>query len=114
MFLEQGINENNKFWKYLLGSVFIIGASFVGQMPMLAAIFFQTFFKGKTYPENEDQLMHFFEPNLNLFLLLISFVFALVGIYCVVRFLHRQSMLSIITSRRKIDWKRILFSFSIW
>jgi membrane protease YdiL (CAAX protease family) len=114
MFLEQGINENNKFGKYLLGSVLIIAASFVGQLPMLAAILFQTFFKGKKYPENEDQLMHFFEPNLSLFLLLISFVFALGGIYCVVRFLHQQSLHSIVTSRKKMDWKRVLFSFSIW
>lgn len=114
MFLEQGINENNKFWKYLLGSVIIIGASFVGQMPMLAAILFQTFYKGKTYPENEEELMHFFEPNLNLFLLLISFVFALLGMYCVVRFLHHQSLHSIVTSRPKMDWKRVVFSFSIW
>ena len=114
MFLEQGIKEENKFWKYLLGSVLIIGASFVGQMPMLAVILFQTFFKGKTYPENEDALMHFFEPNLYFFLLLISFVFALGGIYCVVRFLHHQSMLSIVTTRKKMDWKRVMFSFCIW
>jgi membrane protease YdiL (CAAX protease family) len=114
MFLQQGIDEKNKFWKYLLGSVFIIAASFLGQLPMLGAILFQTVFKGKAYPSNDVELMHFFEPNLNLFLLLISFVFALAGIYFVVRFLHHQTLLSIITARKKMDWKRVLFSFLIW
>lgn len=114
MFLKQGIDENNKFWKYLLGSIFIIGASFVGQLPMLLLILFQTSFQGKIYPTTEEELMHFFEPNLNLFLLLISFVFALAGIYFVVRFLHHQTLLSIITARKKMDWKRVLFSFVIW
>lgn len=114
MFIEQGIDRNNKFWKYILGSIFIIGASFVGQTPMLVLILLQTFFKGKNYPANEEELMHFFEPNLNLFLLLISFVFALVGIYFVVRLLHKQTLLSIVTARKKMDWKRVFFSFVIW
>lgn len=114
MFLQQGINEKNKFWKYLLGSVFIIGASFLGQLPMLGAILYQTVFKGKVYPSNDKELMRFFEPNLNLFLLLFSFVFALLGIYFVVRFLHHQTLLSVITARKKIDWKRVFFSFAVW
>ena len=114
MFLKQGIDVKNKFWKYLLGSIFIIGASFLGQLPMLAAIVYQTLFKGKNYPSTDSELMHFFEPNLNLFFLLISFVFALAGIYFVVRFLHHQAFLSIITSRKQMDWKRVLFSFVIW
>jgi membrane protease YdiL (CAAX protease family) len=114
MFLKQGIDENNKFWKYLLGSIFIIGASFLGQLPMLLAILYQILFKGENFPANDTEVMHFFEPNLNLFLLLISFVFALGGIYFVVRFLHHQKLLSIITARKNIDWKRVLFSFSVW
>ncbi|HEU4788449.1 MAG TPA: CPBP family intramembrane glutamic endopeptidase [Flavobacterium sp.] len=114
MFIEQGIDRNNKFWKYILGSIFIIGASFVGQLPMLGLILFQTLFQGKVYPTTDDELMHFFEPNLNLFLLLISFVFALGGIYFVVRFLHKQTLLTIVTARKKMDWKRVFFSFFIW
>jgi membrane protease YdiL (CAAX protease family) len=114
MFLEQGIKEENKFWKYLMGTVFIIAASFLGQLPMLLAIVYETIFKGKAYPSSDQELMHFFEPNLTLFLILISFVFTLFAIYFVVRFLHQQSLLSVITSRSKIDWSRVWFSFSVW
>ena len=114
MFIEQGIDENNKFWKYLLGLLIIAGATFVGQLPMLAAILFETAYKGKTYPTTDKELLHFFEPNLNLFLLLFSYVVALGGVYFAVRFLHNQTFKSIITGRKKIDWKRVLFSFCIW
>jgi membrane protease YdiL (CAAX protease family) len=114
MFIEQGIDEKNKFWKYLLGLVIISGATFLGQIPMLAAILFQTSFKGKSYPSTDTELLHFFEPNLNLFLLLLSYVVALGGVYFVVRFLHHQTFISIVTARKKIDWKRVLFSFLIW
>lgn len=114
MFIEQGIEENNKFWKYLLGLLIIAGASFLGQMPMLCAILYQTTFKGKIKPTTDADLLHFFEPNLNLFLLLLSYVAALGGVYLTVRFLHRQTFISIISGRKKIEWKRVLFSFSIW
>jgi membrane protease YdiL (CAAX protease family) len=114
MFLEQGIDRNNKFWKYILGLIFIVGASFFGQMPMLGMLLFQTTFRGRTYPTTDAEILHFFEPNLNLFLLLISFVFTLGGIYFAVRFLHQQKFISIITARKNIDWKRVGFSFCIW
>jgi len=114
MFIEQGIRPENKFWKYLLGSVFIITASFVGQLPLLIAVIGKTILTGATYPSTNDGIMHFFEPNLTFFLLLISFVFALAGIYFVVRYLHQQTFLSVTTSRKKIDWNRILFSFGLW
>ena len=114
MFIEQGIKSENKFWKYIVGSILIIIASFLGQAPLLIALFYDTFVKGKPYPSSNDDIMRFFEPNLTLFLVLISFVFAMLGIFFVVRYLHNQTMLSITTARAKIDWKRVFFSFSIW
>lgn len=114
MFLEQGIKPENKFWKYLLGSLAIIIASFVGQIPLMAAVLFETFFNKKPYPENDKMLMKMFDSNLTLFLVMISFAFALAAIFYVVRHLHNQSILSITTSRRTIDIKRILFSFLLW
>lgn len=114
MFLEQGIKPENKFWKYLLGSLLIFVASFVGQIPLSAVVLFETFFNKKPYPKNDEMLMKMFEPNLTLFLIMISFVFALTGVYYVVTKLHHQSFLSVTTSRKKIDVKRILFSFLLW
>lgn len=114
MFLEQGIKPENKFWKYLFGSVLIFIASFVGQIPLSAVVLFETFFNKKPYPANDKMLMKMFEPNLTLFLILISFVFALAGVYYVVTKLHNQTFLSVTTSRKKIDTNRILFSFLLW
>jgi len=114
MFLEQGVKPENKFWKYLLGSLLIFIASFVGQIPLSAVVLFETFFNKKPYPKNDEILMKMFEPNLTLFLIMISFVFALTGVYYVVTKLHNQSFLSVTTSRKKIDVKRILFSFLLW
>ncbi|MBO9583905.1 MAG: CPBP family intramembrane metalloprotease [Flavobacterium sp.] len=114
MFLEQGIKPENKFWKYLLGSVFIISASFVGQIPLTAAVFYKTFTEHIAFPTTNEGIMNMFESNTTLFLIMISFVFAFVGIYFVIKFIHHQTLLSITTSRAKVDWKRIWFSFFLW
>ena len=114
MFVEQGIKLDNKFWKYILGSFVIFCASLVGQLPFLMAILYQTIYNGKPYPAGNEALMRFFNSNLTLFLILISFVFILLALVLVVRNFHNQTLLSVTTSRDKIDWKRVGFSFMIW
>ncbi len=114
MFLEQGIKPQNKFWLYLIGSVLIIIASFIGQIPFSVAVLYSSFKSNKTFPTDNAQIMKIFDPNLTLFLVMISFVFAFFGVYFVVKYLHKQTLLSVTTSRKKVDWSRILFSFILW
>ena len=114
MFVEQGIKPENMFWKYIIGSLVVIFASFVGQLPLLIGVFYETFFNGKAHPKNNEAIMRFFEPNIMLFLLLISFAFVLLGLFLVVRNLHNQTMLSVTTSRKKVDWSRVGFAFLVW
>ena len=114
MFIEQGISSENKIWKYIFGSIIIVVASTVGQIPLLLAVIAKTFSEGKGIPENQDDIMKVFDSNSTLFLILISFVFAMIGVFVVVKYLHNQTLLSIVSSRKKMDWNRIFLSFSIW
>ena len=114
MFIEQGISKGNFFGKYLMGSVLIFFASAIGQTPLIIAIAVESAISGRSFPTDNDTMMRFFEPNLTLFLLLISFVFALIRLFFVVKYMHRQTMLSITTARKKIDWSRVFYSFIIW
>ena len=113
MFIAQGFKKDSECWKYLLGSLIVFIASIMGQVPLLLAILVKSF-TSKKMPSAESDIYKLFEPNLLLFLILISFVFALVGLYFVVRKLHNQSFISVVTSRNKIDWKRVFFAFGIW
>ncbi|WP_428228608.1 lysostaphin resistance A-like protein [Flavobacterium sp.] len=114
MFLEQGIKPQNKFWLYLIGSVLIIIASFIGQIPFSVAVLYKTFSNKEAFPTDNAAIMKIFEPNITLFLVMISFAFALAGIFLVVKYLHHQTFLSVTTSRKKVDWKRVVFSFLLW
>lgn len=115
MFIEQGIKPENKFWKYIVGSLVVILISSFGQIPLMIGIFAKSFSDGKGMPQlDEKSLMTYLEPNLTLFLIMLSFFFAMFGIYIVVKNIHKQTILSVTTSRAKVDWSRILFSFTIW
>ncbi|OAB27160.1 hypothetical protein SAMN05444395_104211 [Flavobacterium fryxellicola] len=114
MFIEQGVKSENRFWKYIWGSVLLVLASLVGQLVFVAALFYETFTSDRSYPTNNEALMKFFEPNLTLFLILISFVFIMLGVILVVRYLHNQTLLSVTTARSKVDWNRVIFSFVVW
>lgn len=118
MFIAQSTKPNNEFWKYILGSLAIIIATFVGQFPILVAVIMKKLSENESF-ENALQststdLMTTLDLNLTLFLLLLSFVFAMAGIWFVVKYFHQQTLLSVTTSRKKVDWSRILFSFSLW
>lgn len=114
MFVEQGVTPENKFWKYIVGSLVVILASVIGQIPLLIAVFIKVFLEGKEIPTNETEIMKILDSNLLLFLMLLSFAVAMVAIYMVIRYFHKQTFLSVTTSRSKVDWNRIFFSFSLW
>lgn len=114
MFITQGFKKDNEFWRYLLGSVVIIAINMIGYIPLLSVIALKSYTEGKPFPAENDGMMTFLEPNLTLFLLLLSFAAALAGIYLVVRYFHRQTWREVTTARPKTDWSRVFFSFGIW
>ena len=114
MFIEQGVKSGNKFSKYIWGSLLIIFASFLGQLVFLVALLYKSFINTKPYPTSNEAVLNYFDSNLTLLLIMISFVFTMLGIIFVVRNVHNQSLQSITTSRKKVDWSRIIFSFLLW
>ena len=114
MFIEQGIKPENKFWKYLIGSFLIALGSIVGQIPFSIAVFLKAFGDGKKFPTDSEAMMKVLDSNLTLFLVLFTFIGGLAAIYLVIKKIHHQTLLSVTTSRAKVDWKRVFFSFTIW
>ncbi len=90
MFIAQAFKPQNEFWKYLVGSVIVIFASFVGQLPLLIAFGIKAATDGGAMPANEFEIYNYLDKNLTLFLILLSFAAALLALYITVRALHRQ------------------------
>lgn len=114
MFLEKVNKSPDIALKYLLGFVIIAVFYFLGQFPLAIAMIVESFSSGRPMPTTEAEIMKFFSPNVTLVLMLMIFVITMVGIIVVVRLLHKMKLKDIITSREKVDWSRIFFSFSIW
>ncbi len=114
MFIEQAVNPENRFWKYLVGSLIVIVASFIGQIPFGIALFFQAATESQPIPTDTSEVLNFLPPNMTLLLMMLSFVVALGALFIVVKVLHNQTIRSVTTARRKVDWKRIFFAFALW
>lgn len=113
MYIEQGLIKENKFWKYLVGSVIVLAAAFVGQIPWTIAVLVKTYTDSEPFP-NGLELMKVLPSTLNLFLMLLSFAAALLVLIPVVRRLHGQRWMQLTTIRSRVDWQRIIFAFTIW
>lgn len=115
MYITQAFNVLHDWWRYLVGLLVIIFAVIIGQIPFTVAVFFKAFESGENiFGMDETQMMGMLESNLNLFLMLLSFAAGLAGVFLVVRTLHKQTITSLTTARKKIDWGRILFAFLLW
>ncbi|MBC5862622.1 CPBP family intramembrane glutamic endopeptidase [Flavobacterium turcicum] len=114
MYIEQGIQKKNSFWGYMLGSLILIIVSFIGQLLFVGALFIDSQSNNLPFPTSEKGMMHYFDSNTTLFFLLIPFAIVLAALYLLVRFYHNQSFLSVTTSRKKVDWKRVALSFTVW
>ena len=110
MFLFDESYRLKNFGYYVLGSFILILFSTIGQIPLL-------FFLPSELPAPDASAMDLFKDipsNLRLFLILISFVFVVPAIWLVVKKLHDLPIMSILSSRKKIDLQRVLYSFMIW
>ncbi len=108
-FVENFHQKKLPFSWYLLGSLIIIIFSFLGQIPTM-------FFLPDQLSSSANQMDVFahLDSNLTLSLLLIPSFVAFFGFLLVVYRLHQQTIISVTTSREKIDVKRIFFGFVFW
>jgi membrane protease YdiL (CAAX protease family) len=116
-FIQQAYKGHYEWWRYLVGTAIVfIFWQLIGVLPLMGSIFIKYFKEGNIEEMarlNEDTLMTVFDSNTTLFLMLIMFVFGLLGIYLVVKYFHENTMKNLTTTRNKIDWSRFMFGFGL-
>ncbi|MDA9126647.1 CPBP family intramembrane metalloprotease [Flavobacteriaceae bacterium] len=115
MYIKQAFNIKHDWWLYIAGIAIIVIAVILGQVPYTFILIAKAVETGLDLQKLDmSQTMTLLDSNLNLFLMLLSFAAGLLGIFFVVKTLHKQSIRSLTTSRLKIDWKRFWFAFLFW
>lgn len=93
--------------------IVFVGWQIIGGIPLLFALIMKSdSFNsiGADYGAMADLL----GLNLFFFLVLLTFFAAMGSLWIVVKFVHKLSFKNFTTSRKKVDWKRIIFSFVLW
>lgn len=106
MFIAQGYKSEYSFWKYLLIPGGFIGLLIVNFLALkLLNLDVEAFMQSEIAKKGSTR---FFAENL------IVFAVGLAMLFFWVKFIHKQTITALTTSRNRIDWKRIFFAFILW
>ena len=120
MFLWDKSFRLKGFGYYILGSFILTIFYFLGQIPLSASILWfppdipLEELQNLDLASQNKELLKNIPSNLRFFLTLFIFVATAPAIWLVVRKIHDLPMISILSSRKKIDFKRIFYSFVLW
>lgn len=105
MYIAQAYKGNNIWWRVLITTLITAGIFILN--------FIMFFLMSKEQMDETYKMMNEIPKNLSLIINLLPFVFLLGLLFILVHFLHKRSILSLTTSRNKVDYKRIFFSFGL-
>ena len=105
MFINQAYKGDNTWWRVVVTTALTAG--------IFVANFITYFFMTKEEMDKVYQSLSEIPNNLALFINLSPFIFLLGLLFILVRLLHKRSILSLTTSRAKVDYKKIFFSFGL-
>ena len=103
-------SQGGRFDRYVIGTFIIIFAFFVAQLPHTFAVI-NAVGLDQLATLDVAGMLQALPSNTTLVLMLLPFVFVAALVLILIRYMHNISIRAFITSRAKIDWKRIGFSF---
>lgn len=104
-YIQQAYKGQRELWMFLLTTILVAGI-------FIANFIFYLVSDPADLEAAIDAMKSWNLPStLNLAINLVPFVFLLGLLFILVKFVHQRSLLSLTTSRPKVDYKRILFSF---
>jgi uncharacterized protein len=108
--------DRPRWWMYLVGLLIAISINLVGQI-----VSFGLLYAIADNPANildsegainlSGMGMH---PAISLFLLVLPFVFIILGLWIAVVNLHKRSFFTLFSKDQQIDWRRFFTAFGIW
>jgi membrane protease YdiL (CAAX protease family) len=106
MYIEQGYKGDIGLWKYI-----VIPLGFIG------LIVFNYVLTVNSPINTEDAMAAMIDQLGSTVVLVILLIPLVVGLFVVLGWtilVHKQSVVALTTSRKRIDWRRILFAFGLW
>ena len=115
-YIQKGFFGEIDWWRYIITIMIVITGAGLFSFPHSMAIAAKVATGEAEFGRVEDlnYLFSLFDANVNLAYMMLPFVGGLLFLFIAIRKIHKQTITDLTTSRDKIDWSRILFSFFIW
>lgn len=115
-FIEQVYKGRNN-WFHYFGVIVLVffGWQFLGGIPLLVVAVMHSKNMSDFYKGAENSFMGMgINSNLFLFLIILTFAIGLLFFYIGIKYIHKRNFLTVVTSRKKMDWKRFFTGFFSW
>jgi len=115
-YIQQAYKGKNEWYHYFATILAVIfGWQIVGAIPLFVTAVVHSSGMADFIEAGKDNFMKMgIDKNLFLFLMVFMFAVGLWALYLSIKFIHKRSFTSLVTSRKKIDWKRYWFAFLLW
>ncbi|QDO94731.1 CPBP family intramembrane metalloprotease [Formosa sediminum] len=116
MYISQAYKGLTDWWRYIVGVLIALVGVMIFSTPHLIAISLKTLQGDVDVAQLKDTnfVLQLFDPNLNLIFIMLPFLGGLLCLFLAVKLVHKLSLLNLTTTRERIDWKRVFFSFILW
>ncbi len=115
-FIQRAYDGENEWWAYFL-TIFLLffGWQLIGIIPLIVVAFLHSENMSEFMGAAMDNFTTLgINSNLYLVVMILTFFFGLISLFLGIKFIHKRKILSVLTTRSKLDWNRILFSFLLW
>jgi membrane protease YdiL (CAAX protease family) len=115
-YIQQAYKGKNEWYHWVITIVFIFfGWHVLGIIPlvMAAAAKAEDFNEFTKFAESSFMTAGL-DKNFLLFLIILTFFVGLIFLLIGVKYIHKRTITSLVTSRNKIDWKRFFYGFFLW
>jgi membrane protease YdiL (CAAX protease family) len=115
-YIQQAFKGNNEWYHWVFTIILVFsGWQIIGAIPLLLTALVYSEDINEFANAAADNFMTLgMDKNLFLFLMLFMFAVGLVFLIFSVKYIHKRSVTSLVTSRKKIDWERFWFGFLSW
>ena len=115
-FIQQAYKGNNEWWAYIVTLILVFfGWQLIGVTPLIVTAL--------KYADGMDEFMaaandNFtslgIDSNLYLVLMILTFLGGLIALFIGIKYIHKRKIVTLITSREKMDWSRFFYAFTVW
>lgn len=115
MYIAQAYKGLTESWRYVVGLLAVFFCwQILGGVPLIAALVLKADSISVLASGDLGAMAKVLGTNSFLFLMLLTFAIGLLSLFLYVKFVHKQSITQLTTSRKRIDWGRIAWAFALW